>query len=231
MDCHIVFLITTYNRPRSLHTLVMEIAKYGDVYILDDGSTETVNLVDCLQGHKIFYAVQQHQGKHFYWKTVNALWLMVHQKKYDYYFMIPDDFLPVDKFVEKAIQTWLKIPDKRKICMNTYVSLGRLNKKNWTNVKPKEHKHYRYTQWVDMCFMCERAFFDAIGFIPRIHLDWRHHPERSSGVGSHISRELHKKGYSIYQTMTSMFIPQEEAYNSMMNAWRDKSDPLNIPVL
>jgi hypothetical protein len=230
MEGNIVFLITTFNRPDSCRKLVDSISAYGDIYILDDGSSEVYNIDSgLLKEHRIFFIRQGHGGKQSYWKTVNTLFNRV-PKKYKYYFMIPDDFLPVDNMVEKTIKTWGEITDQDKICLTTYVSEGRLGKRNWTSFDSVEYDSYRKTQWVDMCFMCDRRFFDVVGIIPRIDYNWRDYPEKSSGVGSYISRLLHKKGLSMYQTKTSLFIPQKEAFDSKMNAWRT-DNLINTPVL
>jgi len=224
----IVFILTTYNRADSFKALVSVLLRYGDIYALDDGSSDEYEIDGIIQGHEMFYYKKKHGGKKLYYDTVNTLFRLV-PKKYDYYFMVPDDFLPVDNFVSQCIGVWNKIRDNKKICINPYVSEGRLNKTNWTNFKPVEYKSYRKTQWVDMCFMCTNDFFSVLGEIPRIKLDWNLRPELSSGVGSYISRTLNLKGYGMYQTKTSLFIPQ--LIESRMNPWRGIDDPLNKPVL
>jgi hypothetical protein len=230
MDCDIVFLITTFDRADSCRRLVKKLAPIGDIYILNDGSEKEYNLEkSLLKGHEITIVKQSHGGKRYYWKTVNRLWKLP-EKRYKYYFMIPDDFLPVHDFTDKALQTWKEITDPKKICLNTYVDQGRLNKDCWTGVKSVEYDNYRYTGWVDMCFMCERRFFDVVGIIPQINLNWNVNPQSSSGMGAHISKLLNRKGFKMYQTKTSLFIPQKEAFDSKMNSWR-KDDKINIAVL
>ena len=229
MDSDIVFMITTYNRPASCRRLVDQLSHYGDVYIIDDGSNDTYLFAPGMD-YGVFVAKKNHGGKSGYYKTVNQLWESV-PKKYKYYFNIQDDVLPVEGFAEKAIKTWNEINDVSKICLNTYVCESSIGKKNWTNFQPIEYDLYRHTQWVDLCsFMCEEKFFIVTGQIPRINFDWRNYPEKSSGVGSHISRKLHIAGYGMYQTKTSLFIPQSEAFDSKMNAWRT-DNLINTPVL
>jgi hypothetical protein len=203
------------------------ISSYGDVYILDDGSEKVYDIQR--KQNRVFFLKQDHGGKPYYWRTINTLFGQV-PKRYAYYFMIPDDFLPVDDMVKKAITTWKNIQDENKICLTTYVSEGRLGKRNWTAFDPEEYDSYRKTQWVDMCFICERSFFNVVGLIPQIHYDWKAYPQKSSGVGAHISRLLHKKGLGMYQTKASLFIPQQEAFDSKMNAWRT-DNLINTPVL
>lgn len=230
MDSDIVFLITTIDRPDSCRRLVKKLAPLGDIYILNDGSIKEYNFEkSLLKGYEINIVKQPHGGKRYYWKTVNRLWKLP-EKEYKYYFMIPDDFLPVYDFTEKAVRAWNEIIDPKKICLNTYVDQGRLNKECWTGVKSVEYNDYRYTGWVDMCFMCDKRFFDVVGAIPQINLNWGINPKSSSGVGSYISKLLVRKGYKIYQTKTSLFILQKEAFDSKMNGWR-KDDSINIAVL
>lgn len=220
MDC---YLITTYNRSKTCRELVKSLK--GDIYILDDGSDKPYNWID---KENVFYVKQEHKGKERYYETVNSLWKLP-IFRYDYYFMIPDDFLPVPGFAEKAKKVWRSIYDVRKICLMTYVSEGRLNKPCWTKFQPIEYDNYRQTQWVDMCFMCQDRFFVAVGEIPQSTLNWEKNPTRSSGVGSLVSSKLHTHRWSIYQTLTSLFIPQN--VESQMNSWRDKDDLINKPVL
>jgi len=218
MDC---FLITTYNRSESCRELVKSLD--GDIYILSDGSD-----YDWIDSEDVYFHKQEHKGKRRYNETVNDLWKMP-VKRYDYYFMIPDDFLPVPGFAEKAKRVWRSITDKRKICLMTYVSEGRLNKPCWTKFQPIEFENYRQTQWVDMCFFCQGDFFGQVGEVPQSKLNWDINPECSSGVGSLISSKLHSYDWNIYQTLTSLFIPQD--IESQMNSWRDKNDLINKPVL
>ena len=225
----ICFLVTTYNRPESCFKLVKELTKYGDVFLLNDGSKYKVNK-SWISKYPVYYVEQEHSGKRYYNETVNDLWSMP-TKRYSYYFMIPDDMLPVNDFVEKAIKTWDNIRDERKICLTTYFDKGRIGKPCWTKFNPVEYPDFRLTQWTDMCFMCKKKMFDEIGKIPRSKLDWDRNPKMSTGVGAYISSTLYKRGWNLYQTKTSLFVPQPEAYKSEMNPWRKKNDPINSPVL
>ena len=150
---------------------------------------------------------------------------------YRYYFMIPDDFMPVEGFVKKAISTWNKIKDPRKICLTTYVEKSRIDKPCWTGQKPKEYKNYRLTQWTDMCFMCQKKFFDEVGGIQIPAVNWKRKPHMGSGVGALVSRILFKNKWNLYQTKKSLFTVQKEGFKSQMNSWRDKDDLINKPVL
>lgn len=153
------------------------------------------------------------------------------KKKYDYYFMVPDDFMPVEGFVKKAIKTWKKIEDMRKICLTTYISKAREGKACWTKFEPVQYRDYWLTQWTDMCFMCEQRFFTTLGKIPYSRLNWDKRPRLGSGVGASISSFMYRNGWNICQVRNSLFTPQPEAHHSKMNPWRVINDPINQPVL
>lgn len=226
MNC---FLITTYNRPRSCKKLVKELTKFGDVYLLSDGSVYDVN-ESWTSKYEIFYETQEHLGKKNYHETVNKLFEMP-DKKYGFYFMVPDDFFPVKNFVARAIRTWKGIKDERKICLTTFVERSRIDKACWTGCDPVEMRGHRLTQWTDLCFMSTQEFFDELGEIPKSNLNWRRKPEMGSGVGAYISSHLYESGWNLYQTKKSLFDVQPEAYKSQMNPSRLKKDSINSPIL
>lgn len=202
----VCFLITTYNRQQSCQKLVDTLHGQGDIVVLNDGCCYEIK--NCKQ-----YFLINHNGRRGYWKTVKALFKFA--KGYKYYFMIPDDFLPKDNMVEEALNIWNKIDDKAKICLNLYAD--RVGMSCWTIFNPKNKGYVWHTQWVDMCFMAEQRFFDAID------LQLVRANTRSSGVGAQISRQLNKAKYNLYQVKESLVIPQEEHYKSQMH------DKENIP--
>lgn len=216
------FLITTYNRSASCKRLVEQLEHLGDIYIIDDGSTE-----DYTWAHRFNYQRKPYNGgKSQYWHTVTLLWQMVHphRDEYKYFIMLPDDFTPEPNFLSKSIQTWEAITDPSKICLNLYVDRGRLNTPNWTGVMPVIHPEARKIQWVDMCFLAEVQFFRFLEWgVSPLEFDWKSKPELGSGVGSNISRKLHYHGFSLWQTHTSMFRPAAESYSSKMNSQRPAS--------
>jgi segregation and condensation protein B len=70
--------------------------------------------------------------------------------------MIPDDFIPVDGFVQKAIESF------RGICLTTYTSESRGGKECWTHKKVIDCGDVWLTGWTDMCFVCKKEFFDEL---------------------------------------------------------------------
>ena len=215
----VVFLITTCNRQKSCQRLVDALQGQGDIFVLNDGCDYDIT------GAKQ-EKLRVRLGKKGYWRTINYLYKL--RGKYDYYIQLPDDFLPEENMVQRAIEIWESIKDKNKICLNLYAD--RIGKPCWTGVMPIEYDTYRKTQWVDMCFLCEDSFFIALGDIPKINLGWGINSKKSSGVGAYISKFLNKKKYGLYQVKESLVAPQEEHFiKSQMlesndtNSWNSNS--------
>ncbi|MFA5715317.1 MAG: glycosyltransferase [Candidatus Paceibacterota bacterium] len=197
----VVFLITTHNRQESCQRLVDSLQGQGEIIVLNDGCDYDIS--GATQTKR-----EIHFGKRGYWRTVNQLFAM--KGKHQYYFMLPDDFLPANNMVERAIEIWKQLD--KPICLNLYAD--RIGQKCWTNFPPKDMGIAWKTQWVDMCFMSQEGFFARLGKIPPINLNWTAKPNLSSGVGAYISRELHKHKYNLYMVKESLVIPQQEHYMS-----------------
>ena len=129
--------------------------------------------------------------------------------KNDYYFMLPDDFLPYPCMVDKAIEIWNTIDDPKKICLNLYAD--RIGLKCWTQFTPIDLGNIYQTGWVDMCFMAEERFFNSV---PALHDAQVGH---SSGVGAQISRSLVRHKYSLFQVKESLVYPQPDHGVSQMH--------------
>ena len=195
----VAFLITTHNRQESCQRLVDSLQGQGEIIVLNDGCDYDIS--GATQNKR-----QMHFGKRGYWCTVNQLFGM--RGKHQFYFMLPDDFLPTENMVERAIGIWSQLNDP--ICLNIYAD--RIGRKCWTGFPPKDIGIVWKTQWVDMCFMCRDKFFSRLGKIPKIEFDWHRHPTASSGVGAYISRELHNHKCNLYMVKESLVIPQQEHY-------------------
>jgi len=196
----IAFLITTYNRQESCQRLVNRLVAYGDVYVFNDGSDYNISGATQLKR-------QNNLGKRGYWRSVNALFAM--RGNHKYYFMLPDDFMPADDMVNKALAIWNSINDPQKICLS--ISEGRPDHECWTKFTAIEKDTVWLTQWVDMCFMCEDKFFQRLGVLPQVNA------QRSSGVGRYISKYLHHLRLHMYQVKESLVIPTEEHLKSQMH--------------
>ena len=218
---NIAFLIPTYNRPRSLLEIVQKIHKLGDVYILDDCSDKDLTFL--AKYNVKYFSNEVHKGKERFFETVTDLFYLMANTEYDYYFFMPDDLIPVDDFHIKAIYTWNKIDDTRKICLNIYLDQSRYKKACWTDFIPRDKGAAWLTNWVDMCFMCEAKFFKMIGYkIPKPSINWKVTPSMSSGVGRYISKYLvYRKMLRIYQVKSSLLKSSPESFNSQMHPNRN----------
>lgn len=210
----IQFLITTYNRQGSCQRLVDGLQGLGDILVLNDGCDYEIK--GCRQEFQ-----NHHNGRYRYFATVNNLFSL--RSFSPYYIMLPDDFLMNAKQMETTIGLWRTIMDDSKICLNLYTD--RMGQKCWTKFQPILKGDIWLSQWVDMCFLCENRFFEVLGTIPRINLNWKKRPNMSSGVGAYISRKLFKKGFNLYQVTESLITPQESHWlNSQMYATDNYSD-------
>ena len=198
------FLITTCNRQENCQKLVDILKEYGTVYVLNDGCDYDIAGANQTK-------LREHLGRAGYWRTVNCLFSG--RGTHKYYFMLPDDFLPVPGMVEKAIAVWNTIQNKKKICLNLYAD--RVGKSCWTNFKSIEFDTYWKTQWVDMCFMCEDKFFLELGTLTEPRSNWN--SRGSSGVGAMISKRLFRRGFNLYQVKESLVVPQIEHTQSQMH--------------
>lgn len=185
----------------------------GDIVVLNDGCDYVIS--GCDQ-----YFLKTHNGKLFYWDTVRTLFSLRGEHKY--YFVLPDDFLICDSQIAKAIELWESIKDPRKICLNLYAD--RIGQICWTTFKPIDKGEYYQTGWMDMCILCEDKFFNTIK-IREVHPVYRDGIARSSGVGSQISRYLHKRGYHFYQVKESLVDIQPEHYESKMHSASNNTPP------
>ncbi len=197
-------LMTTCDRYKSCQRIVDSLQGKADIYILNDGDDYVIYNVTK-------YYSQSKFGKMGYADTVNRLFSM--RNKHKYYLMIPDDWMPLDNMIERAVELWDGINDRRKMCLNILCP-GTEGNMNWTNFPAKDVGTVYQTQWVDMCFICGDLFFNAVGTIPRLN---RSGSNKSSGVGAYISRKLHNNRYSMYMVKEKLFTPMDEHFKSQMH--------------
>ena len=200
----ICFLITTYNRKEYCQRLVDSLQGLGEVVVALDGTDYSISGALNLNPKK-------HLGKAGYWKLINMLFR--HRIQSKYYFILPDDFAISESQIKEAINTWDRIKDTRKMCLNLLTN--RIGVACWTLFKPIDKGSVWQTGWVDMCFICEDKFFAVLGDIPDLH---RHPKARgSSGVGAYISRYLKRKGFNMYQVKEELATPTEAHLTSQMH--------------
>ena len=209
----IYILITTYNRPEYLKKLLDAIYKNKKknhrliIQVYDDGSEKKY---DFIKKYKVGYKKTNHYGKKGYWKLINYAFSKIRNTDYDYYIQIPDDVTLEDNFINKAIASFEAINDRKKIALNLLLDKGRRGKKNWTGFKPIRMSFhgmdfYR-TQWIDMCYIAKRNFFEELRFrIDAIDKSrWEIDRLYGSGVGAQISIKLKERGFNMYQVFKTL---------------------------
>jgi hypothetical protein len=201
---------------------VQKIHKLGDVYVLDDCGDKDLKF---LLKYKVeLFRNPVHNGKEGFYLTVTDLFNLMVETNYDYYFFLPDDLIPIDGFHLKAIEQYRAIKDNRKICLNMFLEKSRYLKACWTGFEPRIREHVILSNWVDMCFMCERRMLEVLNYeIRKPETDWKITPTLSSGVGKYISRMLvlHRH-LRIYQVRSSLFKSAPESFESKMHPTRKK---------
>ena len=208
---NVLFIITTYNRPESLIYLLDYIYGLGDIMIYNDGSSLQYYGLDRYK-NLIYHKGLKNFGIAGYYNVINYIFGFIKTlKKYDYYIFCPDDFVPVDNFLEQAIHIYESIQEDKKICLNLYTDRGRFMRSSWTNYIPVIFNDVCKTQWIDMCFICKYEMFKAIDW--KIKFPGYH--TISSGVGKSMSIRLAEK-YNIYQVKFSLFKCQPEGRKSKM---------------
>lgn len=200
---NINLIITTFNRPDLLGNLLEQIAQQKPrktvIQIHNDGST--MNYFEVINKYKdrleIRYFFHDHYGKKQYWALINKAFK--HRSKARYYIMLPDDDILCDNFFDKVINKWEGITHPKKICMMPSINKERKWENSWTGVIPQKEGQVYNSGFVDMRFICQELFFEKLGILGGIsHKRWERNKLASSGVGSQISRELHKKDLQMF---------------------------------
>ena len=211
-------VITTYNRPEMLKKLLDEIeSKKKDykifVTIFDDGGEQKI---DINKNYHKKINLYPNNGKKKYYRTINSTFSFLKNVQSKYFIYLPDDVELVDNFFDEAKRIYEAINFKDKICLSILTD-GRVNRTNWTNFKTKDFGEYYKTQWNDLCFICEKKFFEKLDYqifaiSPK---RWNGNPNLSSGVGQQISTRLMNLNLGMYHTKKSLVIHGD--HESKMN--------------
>jgi hypothetical protein len=88
--------------------------KDTDIVVFDDCSDYTVTQ---LPSTRVEYLRNQvHRGKSGFWRTYQDIFNYCKEHVYDYYIILPDDVIPCDCFIDKAIAAYNNA--LRCICMS-----------------------------------------------------------------------------------------------------------------
>lgn len=233
----ILVCIPTYNRSYYLEQLLEQINSLPynehdiEILVIDDGSNKLYsdrNKSFCdLFANVTYIEKQKNLGKKGYWKIADEIMSFVEvYTKQDYYFYLPDDFTLCENFFNRSITLWENIQDKDKICLSLFTDKERMQTANWVDKIPdliqfNEHHYYR-SQWMDMCIISTRKFYEALDFtIKKVNPKrWADFDAIGSGVGPQITKRLNKD-YSLYHVANSLCF--EEEHESRMNPGRTQS--------
>jgi len=236
----LMVLITTYNRPDQLRRLLADLAaEAGPLQVLCRVYNDRSELPyrDMPAGDERF-AIEYidlpvHHGKARYWQLIDRMFAELRATRSRYYMQLPDDVRLQPGFLANVIGVYEAINDPAKICLNLYLDSSRIGKPCWSRALPRieangERRIFR-TGWVDMIFLAEQRFFEALDYTIRpIPAErWRHNPRRSSGVGTQISRRLAQ--HSFYQVRECLLRSDDSP--SLMNPGRPAHEDLSIVTL
>ena len=213
-------IITTYNRPKMLKTLLDDI-KYNSfgkrvlVTIFDDGSSNDYEYLDNYDIKYVKYV--KNNGKINYWKLITDTFKYCKNIKSKYYIYLPDDIRLKDNFFEESVRIFEKIKDEDKICLNLLMDESRRGNPNWTGFKPVEYDDYYKTQWNDLCFISNFDFFQMLNFeiLPINKNRWAKNSELGSGVGQQMSMRLLSLNQNMYHVINSLVTHDD--HTSKMN--------------
>ncbi len=209
--------VTTYNRPQQLRELLFDVARESRGYkasvdIYDDASNSVPSLPEELT-EELSIALHRRErngGIEGFWHLIGTAFERIRQVDADYYFFLQDDVRLAPQALSEAVRQWNLIDDPARVCLNLLCDSSREGQACWTRFSPVlrcfGNVSVWHSQWTDMLFLADRAFFEALSFrVDPIHPHrWRHDPFRSSGVGEQFSVRLHQQGRHVYQVSKSL---------------------------
>lgn len=219
----LAFLITTYNRPTSCLRLVQQLLPHGHVVVVDDCSSEDYSIVKGCGCHYI--RLTHHNGKRKYWQTVTEGLMYLRPYQFNYWFMLPDDMLPLWSSPFDAVAEFQQIKDERKIMLSVYTDVKRYMKPSWGQYRTVDMGAVWLSGWCDLAFVAPKSLLNILQFrIPPIQEPQE--PTLSSGVGRYITLQLRAKSLNMYHVTYSLMECQKEAYKSAMNPVERENNPL-----
>ena len=213
--------ITTYNRNECLYQLIDALPPCH-IVVVDDHSPIPVEHPRINN----LYRNSKNNGRNEWYKTVNKLFSMMMDKRANYYYMIPDDAVPIDGYFEESQRIWLDIKDKRKVSLHL-TNNGR--EQNWTNFKRRDYNEDAFlSQTTEFHFMCQRMFLRYK--IPKVNPNrWKENPLAGSGVGEGLNRFwVHRRHCNIYGVKHSLIKKSTICTESMMNPQARKLHGWNV---
>lgn len=194
-------LITTYQRPKQVESLVASIQEVftGKIIVFNDGGE-----VPELSGCELINYKQNH-GKTRYWQLVTDIFqhfIPKRNNKLERFWLLPDDVKISPNLFTESVRLWESIKDERKISLSVGHTHNRHYLPCWTEYQPVKMGEVVLTGWNDLCFMAERLFLEQLNY--EIERPLSGYDFRSSGVGRHISRTLFNQKFNMYHTDKSL---------------------------
>ena len=218
-DKKILFIITSYKRLDMLKNLLLQIKGY-DVLVFDDGSDFSI------EGNGVkFHKFKQNYGKKLAWLKFQKIFKKVKRlKKYDYYYLLPDDIELCEDFINKSIELWEGIEDSKKITLS-FSNPARCTAPQFTFIQPQIKGNVILTGWMDLMCLFTRDFINKVD-ITEIPLSrWEENELLGSGVGSQISNKFVNADYNLYNCKED-YIKHLGNLDSKMNPTDRVNNPL-----
>ncbi len=167
----------------------------------------------------------EHFGRTNYWQLVDYLFKQLMASEFDYMIQLPDDIRLTGGFFDEAIRLWNYVNDPRKACLNLLNDYGRDGKNIWTGTEIRSLGDVMETGWVDMCYIAEKKFLEALNYdLKEVNRLWTNNENHSSGVGMQISIRIKEAGLRMYQVKKSLVI--HGPHESVMHPNHRKTVPL-----
>ena len=158
-------VITTFNRPKMLYSLLDQIEKQTKdkkikILLLNDCSTEKYELsnYDLI---KINFC--PNKGKKLFWEIIDLSFKVCKKIDSKYFVYLQDDLKLCDNFFNELKNKYENIKDDKKISLE-FRTDNRTERPNWNNFEPQIVGDYIHSNWVELDFICEKKFFDVLNF-------------------------------------------------------------------
>lgn len=240
-----IFLnITTYNRPKSLYNLLLQInSEYQKiskdynihVYVTNDSSKKDYSAsISFLKKKKWkYYFLNKNLGKKQHWILFNRCLneikkdFKIKQKNDSIFVFLQDDNIITNDFFKKIIDMKsyiLKDIESKNFAINMFRDDStRDGIARWIRKRFVDYKQCDLCYFVDGMFCCDKKTLDAISWkVDKIELSrWDKEPQLSSGVFHQITKKINTSGLNIYMPKES-FIQQTDG-RSVMHPWKKEN--------
>lgn len=223
LEGRIAVVIYTYDRYQLLVNLLDSLRENGlsqmmVVMIYDDASPkEQIYQIDQYPFEIKYYRFGVNHGRKNWYRMISLIFADLRNAgEFSHYFFTSDDMVLVKDGLSRAIESFDRIADQKKICLN--LNNDRKLKTKWVAKEPKKYGEDLYRiYFVDMCFICDRRFLMALDFKIEKKDFYRliKNQKFSSGVGQYLSVKLHQLGYNLYLVKSSCVIHRGNSCSKM----------------